>query len=130
MDKTEYLQKLNQLALDKTKYCIISGGSLLVRGLREITSDIDIKIQPDYFEELKKTHTFKKSPKFSYLYELGEDVELAVQPFSQDDFDIVEGYQVSKLEIELKWKIEHHRPKDQKDIIRIKEYLKTQSDKI
>ena len=124
MNKAEYLQKLDSLNLNKDKYCIISGGAMLMHGLKESTADIDIKIQPDYFKTLESKYSFKKSPKFPYLYELGEGVELAVQPFSQNDVDIVDGYQVLKLEIELEWKIQHNRPKDQEAIVKIKEYLR------
>ena len=123
MNKKEYLEKLDKLNLDKDKYCIISGGVMLMHNLKDKTNDIDIKILPDYFEELKKDYTFNKSPKFSYLYELGDDVELAVQDFTKDDVDIIDGYQVLKLEIELDWKIEHKREKDEESIKIIKKYL-------
>lgn len=123
MNKKEYLEKLDKLNLDKDKYCIISGGVMLMHNLKDKTNDIDIKILPDYFEELKKDYTFNKSPKFSYLYELEDDVEFAVQDFTKDDVDIIDGYQVLKLEIELGWKIEHKREKDEESIEIIKKYL-------
>ena len=53
MDKKEYLKKLDSLNLDKNRYCIISGGVMLLYGLKETTEDIDIKVKPDYFKELK-----------------------------------------------------------------------------
>ena len=53
MNKVEYIKKLEALNLDKDRYCIISGGVMLLYGLKEKTEDIDIKIKPDYFEELK-----------------------------------------------------------------------------
>ena len=124
MNKAEFLEKLDALQLDKTKYCITSGGAMLIHGLKETTHDIDIKVQPEYFEELKSRFKFKKSPKFDYLYELNKDVELAVQPFSHNDIDMVDGYPVLKLELELAWKIEHNRPKDQEAIKILKKYLK------
>ena len=124
MNKAEFLEKLDALQLDKTKYCITSGGAMLIHGLKETTHDIDIKVQPDYFEALKSRFIFKKSPKFDYLYELNEYTEVAVQPFKKNDVDIVDGYPVLKLELELAWKIEHNRPKDKEAIKILKEYLK------
>ena len=124
MNKQEYLQKLDELALDKNKYCIISGGVMLMLGLRDKTSDIDIKVTSDYFEELKSRFNFKKSPKFSYLYELSDEVEVAVQDFTKESIEYVDGYPINKIENELDWKIKNNREKDKPDIERIKKYLR------
>ena len=59
MDKQAFLAKLDSLNLDKNRYCIIAGGSMLIRGLKSTTADIDIKVNPDYFEELKTRFDFK-----------------------------------------------------------------------
>lgn len=124
MNKQEYLQKLDELALDKNKYCIISGGVMLMLGLRDKTSDIDIKVTPDYFEELQSRFTFKKSPKYDYLYELSDEVEVAVQDFTKESIEYVDGYPINKIENELAWKIKNNREKDKPDIERIKKYLR------
>lgn len=123
MNKIEYLKKLDSLKLDKDRYCIISGGVMLLYGLRETTQDIDIKVKPDYFEELKTRFKFKKSPKLSYLYELDAETEVAVLDYNESDINIVEGYPVESLELQLKWMIEHNRDKDKEKIKIIKEYL-------
>jgi len=124
MNKQEYLQKLDELALDKNKYCIISGGVMLILGLRDKTSDIDIKVTLDYFEELQSRFTFKKSPKYDYLYELSDEVEVAVQDFTKESIEYVDGYPINKIENELAWKIKNNREKDKPDIERIKKYLR------
>jgi len=129
MKKQEYLEKIDSLGFDKDKYCIISGGVMLMLGLREETSDIDLKVKPDYFQELQKKYNFKKSNKFSYLYELSNEIELAVQDFSEDEVDYIEGYPINKVENELEWKIAHNREKDKNDIENIKVYLKRKGSK-
>ena len=123
MNKQEYIDKLDELKLDKNRYCIISGGIMLLYGLKETTEDIDIKVKPDYFEELKDRFTFKKSPKYPYLYELSDTVEVAVLDFKSEDVKYVDGYPVESLELQLEWMIEHNRPKDQEKIKMIKSYL-------
>jgi len=123
MNKGEYLRKLDELRLDKAKYCILSGGAMVMHGLKERTADIDIKVRPDYFEELKTKFSFKKSPKYDYLWELGEDVEVAVQDYDEKDVEMVDGYPVIRLELELEWKLRHNRPKDQESIRILKAYL-------
>ena len=124
MNKEEFIKKLDALKLDKKRYCIISGGIMLLYGLKESTEDIDIKIKPDYFEELKLKYQFKKSPKYPYLYELDESTEVAVLDYNEEDIRYVEGYPVESLELQLKWMLENNRPKDQEKIKIIREYLK------
>ena len=125
MNKEEYLSKLDELNLDKDNYCIISGGSMLLYGLKETTADIDIKVLPSYFEKIKERLSFKKSPKFSYLYELSEDIEVAVLEFNKENINFVDGYPVESLELQLEWMIKNNREKDKDSIIKIKEYLES-----
>ena len=127
MNKELYLNKLNELKLDKSKYCIISGGAMLMHGLKDKTNDIDLYILPEYFEELKNRFEFKQSPKHPQLFELGEDIEMKVKDFSSDDIEFVEGYPVFKLELELEWKLRHNREKDQESIQIIQNYLKSRN---
>ena len=124
MNKREYINKLDELNLDKKRYCVISGGTMLLYGLKESTEDVDIKIRPDYFEELKTKYNFKKSPKYPYLYELDENTEVAVLDYSDEDVRYVDGYPVESLELQLKWMLEQDRPKDVEKIKVIKKYLK------
>jgi len=125
MNKQEYLAKLTSLNLDPNRYCIISGGVMLMYNLKETTEDIDIKVQPDYFDELSKTISFKKSPKYDYLYEMSDDIEVAVLPFSLSDVEIVDGFPVESLEKQLEWKLANNRAKDQEAIKLIRKYLQS-----
>ncbi len=127
MNKDEYKKKLDALGLDKSRYCVISGGTMLLYGLKEATEDVDIKIRPDYFEELKTRFKFKKSPKYSYLWELDDETEVAVLDYSDSDVVMVDGYPAESLELQLKWMLEHNRPKDQKKIEVIRRYLNSRS---
>ena len=123
MNKEEFLKKLDSLNLDKNRYCIISGGVMLLYDLKPTTDDIDIKIRPDYFEELKSIYEFKKSLKYDYLYELDDKTEVAVLDYDDKDVKYVCGYPVESLELQLKWMLEHNRAKDQEKIKKIKDFL-------
>ena len=129
MNKKEYIQKLETLQLDKKRYCIISGGVMLLYGLKDTTEDIDIKIKPDYFEELKTRFHFTKSSKYPYLYELEDKCEVAVLDYKKSDIRIVDSYPVESLELQLKWMIENNRKKDQEKIKLIKDFLKKTKEK-
>lgn len=124
MNRIEYLKKLDELKLDKNRYCIISGGIMLLYGLREETEDIDIRIRPDYFEELKQRFKFKKSSKIDNLYELSNEIEVRVLDYDDSNIEMYDGYPVWKLELQLEWFKEHNRDKDKKKIKIIEEYLK------
>lgn len=128
MDKKEFLDKLDSLNLDKDRYCIISGGVMLLYDLKDSTEDIDIKIKPDYFEELKEKFIFSKSPKYTYLYEIDDLTEVAVLDYDKSDVRIVDGYPVESLELQLKWMLEQNRPKDKNKIEIIKNYLDNKND--
>lgn len=128
MKKEEYLKIVDTLNLDKNEYCIISGGVMLMYGLREETGDIDLKVLPKLYEKIKQKYTLTKSPKYSYLYELGENIELAVLDFSSEDVVWIDGYPVESIEKQLEWKLANHRVKDEADIRKIQEYLKTKKD--
>ena len=123
MTKKEYIDKLKSLNLDKSRYCIISGGILLFYGLCESTADIDIKVKPDYFEELKTRFNFRKSSKYSYLYELNDETEVAVLDFDKDSVMIVDGFPVESLELQLTWMLKNNREKDREKIKTIRKYL-------
>ena len=126
MNKEEYTQKLDSLNLDKSRFRVISGGVMLMYGLRESTADIDIKVKPDYFEELKSKFSFKESSKFPNLYEISDEIEVRVLDFDDNDTEFVDGYPVESLELTLEWMLEHNRPKDQEKIKIIQEYLDRQ----
>ena len=106
MNKVEFLRRLDKLQLDKSKYCIIAGGVMLLHDLKDSTEDIDLKVQPEYFEELKARFHFRKSPKpYSDLFELSDTVEVAARKF--DQVEIVDGYPTEPLEQVLAWMEEH-----------------------
>lgn len=128
MNKTEYLKMLDKLNLDPKRYCIISGGVMLVHELKSTTQDIDILVQPDYFEELRQRPDFHftESDKYPDLYELDGrevEIEMRVMSFKEEDVEFVDGYPAESLEQTLKWMVENNRPKDREKIAIIRDYL-------
>ena len=123
MNRVEYLKKLDELELDKNRYCIISGEIMLLYGLRKYTEDIDIRIKPDYFEELKTRFMFKKSSKLDNLYELSEEIEVRVLDYDDSNIEMYDGYPVCKLELQLEWFKEQKRDKDKEKIKIIEDFL-------
>ena len=63
MDKSYFIQRLNSLELPVGEYYILSSGSMLLYGLREIAGDLDLCVSNELFEQLKKKYNLKECDK-------------------------------------------------------------------
>ena len=120
MNKREFLNKLREYGWPAKEFMIRSGGSLLLRGLRQETADFDLCVSPALAEQLDLAHcprdeygTFVPMENVSMTPNLGEV-----------PFDLVEGWQCETLESVLALKKRLLREKDLRDIERIKKVLK------
>ena len=114
MNKDEIFKYLDSLDLDKDKYLIISGASLVIHGLLEKTGDIDLACSTELFNELdweEKIGLFDKTIKYKDVFEIGPNF------YWLDDIDIIDGYQFMGLKNCLKLKIKENKEKD-KDVIK------------
>ena len=123
MDKIEFLKKLDSLNLDKNSYCIIASGSMLMHNLKDNCNDIDIRVTKELFQELLDKYHMKQSSRYDYVYELNDEIDVNCKNFNKKNIEIVDGYPVESLEVQLNWMIENNRPKDQEKIQSIKDYL-------
>ena len=120
MKKQEFVDKLNSFGFPRNEYVILSGGSLLLRGLREETADFDLSAS----EALVKSLDLKNCPKDEVgCYVPFEDVQMKPD-MERRNFDVVEGFQCQTLEDILALKRRLMRPKDIKDIEAIEIFLK------
>lgn len=124
MKKKEFLKVVDSLGLDKTSYCIIASGVMLMYGLRDECTDVDLKVSKELFQKMLKIYHMKKSDRYDYVYELSDIIDVNCRNFNPNEITFVDGYPVESLELQLKWKEENNRLKDQEDIQKIKEYLK------
>ncbi len=124
MNKREYLQKLDSLNLDKNSYCIIASGAMLMHGLRDDCTDIDIRVTKELFQELLDKYHMQQSSRYDYVYELSDEIDVNCKNYNPDNIEFVDGYPVESLELQLNWMLENNRPKDQEKIEILKRYLK------
>ena len=120
MDKKEFVAVLEELGWPKEEYVILSGGSLLIRGLRETTADVDIRMT----KRLAREINLYDCPQDECGCYLPRENVQATDDFGETEFDIVDGYQCESLESILAFKKQKMRPKDLKDIEKIEEALK------
>lgn len=104
MTKEEIFKKLDSLELDKNKYIIISGASLVCQGYLEETSDIDLSCGSDYYQSISwetKTGYFGDEIKYYDSLEIGTnfyDSERVIEINGYHFSDLVSTYELKKLE--------------------------------
>lgn len=129
MKKQELITIINELNLPKSEYYILSSGSLLLYGLRDEANDIDLCVSYELFEKLKEKYNLTETDKNECdFYHISKLIEVIPNDKEDFKFDIKDGYQVEKLESILKYKQKRNSQKDQKDIEKIKKYLKQRND--
>ena len=126
MNKREFTEALEKMNLPRKDYIILSGGSLLMRGLREQTEDLDITVSRELAQKIDLYHC----PKDDHgLYMPFENVQM-MDDMDQFRFDMVDGYRCESLEDILRQKKEWNREKDQKDIEVIEKALQERDERL
>ena len=120
MNKLEFIAVLGELGWPKEEYVILSGGSLLMRGLRKTTADVDISLTKHLAQEI---NLYDAPQDKKGYYNPRENVQ-AFDDSDKIEFDIVDGYKCETLESVLAFKKKMMRPKDLKDIEKIEAALK------
>ena len=123
MDKAAYIEALEKLNLPKFEFIILSGGSLVMRGLRATTADLDLCATKKLAEQIDLYHAPVDDKGF---YTPFENCQM-MDDFDRIEYDVVDGYQCESLESILAFKKAKARPKDLKDIEVIEQYLKEQT---
>lgn len=124
MNKDEILKTLKNYDLNKNEILILSGASMVINDIKDITNDIDIAISSDYEEELLKKYDckLKEISQGNKIYSIDNIIEFSVN-YYDFDYDIKHGYKFQKPKEILKLKQNLNREKDKKDINLIHNYL-------
>lgn len=125
MNKEEIINILKKYNFDTSKYMIISGASLVIQGIKEKTSDIDIAVNPDYYEYLKNKYNceFEKENEGVIVYYIDGVINFSTNYFNEKEIILYEGLPVQSLEGIRNLKRRLNREKDIKDINLINKYL-------
>ena len=124
MNKEQLLDLLQELNLPKDEYYVLSGASLVIRGIREQAGDLDLCISRELFEQIKDKYDLTEDKKNECgFYKVDEYLEIVVNPKGTLKYDMKDGYPVEKLTTILEYKLKRNALKDQKDIENIKKFL-------
>ena len=111
MTKEEIFKKLDELELDKSKYVVISGASLVVQDIIEETGDIDLCCSSEYYNSIswpKKLGCFGAEIKYDKCYEISYNF------YDDKNIVLINGYRFMNLDSCLELKRLENKKKDQK----------------
>lgn len=124
MKKVELLNLLEKLNFPKDEYYVLSGASLVLRGIREEAGDLDLCISEELFNQIKDKYELTDDKKNECgFYKINDNLEVVVDKKEKFKMEEGEKYNLEDLKTILDFKIKRNKPKDQKDIENIKKYL-------
>ena len=131
MNKQEFMQQyfgfLEKENLRCTDVIVGAGGSMLMRGLRETTHDIDAGLVTDDFNLFLDRGLQRKeisNDRFAIVY--NEFIDLHDEG-SMMVGEIIDGVFCEHLKDVLERKLRLNRPKDQEDIMKLQAYMEKKS---
>ena len=128
MKKDDFLNLLEYLNFPKDEYYVLSGASLVLRGIKEEANDLDFCISEELFNKIKSKYNLTKKKKNECgFYRINDNFEIVVNKKNQFKMEKCEKYNLEDLNTILEFKTKRNKPKDIKDIEIIKKYLKAKS---
>lgn len=125
MNKEKVLSILKELNFPKSEFYILSGASLVLRGIRENCSDLDLCVSEELFEQIKDKYNLREeNKKEDGLYCVNEILEIAVESKEKFAIEESEPYNLQDINVILQHKKKRNSEKDKRDIEKIKDYLK------
>ena len=116
LDKKQIIARLEELHLDDTKYWLITGGAMVLYGLREQTSDIDLGCTSDLADLLQQEgFPVERMPDGTRKIVVEEDVEI-FENWLEDKVERFEGVPVISIQGLIEMKGALGREKDFRDI--------------
>ena len=125
MDKEEIINIIDEYKLDKSRFTIISGASLVLLGIEPLAHDIDISCESDYLEYLLNNYEceFERTNEFGEnAYMIDNIINFGVS-FKPRKIEIVEGIKCASLKDTLELKKFLNREKDKKIIEKLKQII-------
>ena len=88
MNKNDVLKILKELDFPTDEFYLLSGGSLVLRGIRDVCSDVDLCISTELFEQIKDKYHLTDDKKNDFgFYRLSDNIEVVVN--DKDDFKYI-----------------------------------------
>ena len=111
MNKKEVLKKLKELDLDNNEFIVISGASLVLHDIIDVTKDIDLSCSKKYYDKINwptRLGHMGKEIKYYDCFEISDNL------YDEKSVDIINDYKTMNLEKCLEVKRLLNRPNDKK----------------
>ena len=124
MNKEEIICILKKYKLEKDKYVVISGACMVLYGIKDFTSDIDISVTKEYYNKLLREHNCS----FERINEYGEKIYFIDNiinfgtAYYTNHINYIDDIPVTDLDELIKLKKFLNRDKDKIDIEKIKKF--------
>lgn len=126
MNREDLIEKMKATGFPPDQYWIQAGAAMLLHGLREQTHDIDIGCTPELTQRIRAMGCpYEILEDGHFKYAVTGDIE-ASENWAPGTVTMIDGLPVVSLEDVLRLKEALGRPKDLRDIGRIREHLKKQ----
>ena len=123
MNKQEILNCLIEFPYKRNEYWLITGGAMVLYGIREQTTDIDLGCSKLLADKLEADgFLFKKTDDGKRWFRYGDNIEI-FEEWLRDTTKTVGGFNVVSIKGLIEIKQELGRDKDKKDIEMIKAFL-------
>lgn len=127
MNKEELLKLVESLNIPKDEYYILGGGSLVMFGIKETTSDLDLCVSNELFAKLKEKYNLDEKDKNECgFYQISDIIEIIPNPKEEFTAQEIDGYKVEELKRILEIKKKRNALKDKPYIEKITQYLEGQ----
>ena len=127
MNRTEIIERLSVFPYDASEYWLITGGAMVLYGIREETSDIDLGCTVRLADRLEADgylHAITANGK--RWFKVGSDIEL-FEDWLYDTITLVDGIPVISIQGLIDMKRGLGREKDAREVELIEKYLRTVS---
>ena len=125
MNRVDIIKTLKKYNFDPKKYMVIGGAAMVLYGLRDETSSVDITVSKDYLKELLKKYTCvleRVNKDGSACYIIDDIVNVGASYYSRRK-DYIEKFPIQTFEDLIKLKQKLNRPKDRRDLKLIFDYI-------
>lgn len=124
MDRQELLKQLNQFPYDRNECWVITGGAMVLYGIKEQTTDIDLGCSTRMADLLDaEGYLYRRMDNGKRWFKYKDTIEI-FEGWLCDTFEMLEGFPVISIKGLIEMKQELGREKDRKDIELIKAFLK------
>ena len=123
LNKASIIKIIKDMELPLNEYWITSGAALVIHGVKEETTDIDLGCTDNLWEYfLQKGYTYRVEKDNSKIMKINDYVEI-VKDWIVDEIEFIDGLPIGSLESIKKQKSKLGREKDIRDIKIIDEFI-------